>query len=427
MVDFDKGTNVMEILASNGDTYLGGADIDNAIAKYLTDKFMEENGVDLTKDPMAMQRIVEAAEKAKIELSSTTLTEINLPYISVKDTTPLHFNMNMNKATFEEIVKPYIERVVDSARKAVNAAKVDKLDGIILVGGSCRIPSVQKALEKEFSTKLIHKADLDLAVAEGASIQANILAGNTEDTDVLLLDVTPLTLGIETMGGVMTPIIEANTTIPTKKSQVFSTATDNQSAVDINVLQGARKMAKDNKSIGLFRLDGIMPARRGVPQIEVTFDIDANGIVSVKAMDKATQKEQHITIQNQSSLSKDEIEKIKADATAHEAEDKKLSENIDKSNKAQTLVFSCEDALKKLGDKISDDDKNKVQPKIDELKKAIDGKDYDRIDGLVKSLNESFQPIAQKLYESSNNGNRQTDSSTSSEKNDSSAGKEEEK
>lgn len=412
VVDFDKSTNVMEILASNGNTYLGGADLDNKVADYIVSEFKKSNGIDLSKDPMAMQRIVEAAEKAKMELSTVSSTDINLPYITVSNNTPLHLNVTLNKAKFEQLIKSDVDKVIESASEALKAAKVDKLNGIILVGGSCRIPYVQERLKQQFNTTLIHKADLDLAVAQGASMQANILAGNTSDTDVLLLDVTPLTLGIETLGGVMTPLIEANTTIPTKKSQVFSTATDNQSAVDINVLQGARRMAKDNKSIGTFRLDGIMPARRGIPQIEVTFDIDANGIVSVTAKDKATNKEQHITIQNQSGLSKEEINKIKADAKLHEAEDKKNEENVEKLNNAEKLVFGCKDALESAKDKISDDERNTVEPKLKALEKAIEEKKYEDIDNLVKEVNDAFQPLAAKLYsaeqkETQNSSNQQ--------------------
>ena len=328
-MEFDTESNTIEILASNGDTFLGGADLDNEVAKYVCDEFKSSNGIDLKKDSMAMQRVMEAVEKAKIELSSSTQTEINLPYITAVDGVPQHLVMTLNKAKFENLIAPYVDRVVNSAKEALKAAdKTGELDGIIIVGGSCRIPYIQERLEKELGAPLLKKAELDLAVAQGASIQANILAGNYSSTDMVLLDVTPLSLGIEVQGGMMAKLIDANTTIPTSKTETFSTAADNQTSVNIVIAQGERARIQDNKIIGQFILDGIMPAPRGVPQIDVTFDIDASGIVTVSAKDKATGKEQKVTIQNSTSLSKEEIERIKADAELHKAEDEAKKKEI---------------------------------------------------------------------------------------------------
>ena len=320
----DVSDNVVEILASYGDVYLGGSDIDKFISNYVVATYKEESGIDLTSDSMAMSRIYEAVEKAKIELSNSSSSELNLPYICVKDNAPQHLTMTITKAKFEQIISPIIEKVINCGKTALEKANLNAsdLDGILLVGGSCRIPKVQDELVKNFGDKLIKSANLDLAVAEGAAIQADVLAGNT-NSEILLLDVCPLGLGIETMGGVMTTLIKSNTTIPCSKEQIFSTAVDNQTAVTINVLQGERPMAKDNKQIGLFNLDGIAPARRGVPQIKVKFDIDANGILSVSATDNATGKEQHITIENKHTLSQDEIDRIKREAEEHAAEDAK--------------------------------------------------------------------------------------------------------
>lgn len=407
VVDFDSENGVMEILASNGNTWLGGADIDNAISKWMTDEFKKDNGIDLTKDAMAMQRVAEAAEKAKIELSSSSETEINLPYITVVDNIPQHLVMTLNKAKFERLIKKEVGKVISSAQDAVAAAKekapFDKLDGIILVGGSCRIPYVQEQLEKTFDTILIKKADLDLAVAQGASMQANILAGNSSDTDVLLLDVTPLTLGIETAGGVMTKMIAANTTLPAKNSQVFSTAEDNQTSVMLKVLQGERSMAADNKEIGNFMLDGIAPAKRGIPQIEVSFDIDASGIVTVSAKDKATGKEQHITISNKSGLSDEEIERIKADAEAHADDDKKREENAQKLNQTENYSHSVRESLDEFKDKVSDEEKKNVTEALDALDNAISKKETDSLDELMKAVQSVFSPIAERLYKEKDN------------------------
>ena len=406
VLDFDKDTNVLEILASNGDTWCGGADLDNALTKYITDKYKSDTGIDLTKDPMAMQRVVEAAEKAKIELSSTTQTEVNLPYITVADGAPQHLAMTITRATFENITAPVIDKVLSSAKKAVALAKeknpFDKLKGIILVGGSCRVPIVQERLEKEIGAPLIKKADFDLAVAEGASIQANTIIGGTGSEDaVLLLDVTPISLGIETMGEVMTTLIPANTTIPTSKTQVFTTAADNQPAVSIVVLQGERPMSKDNKTIGRFDLDGIAPAPRGVPQIEVKFDIDTNGILSVSATDLATKKEQHITINNQNSLSKEEIEKIKADAEKFKAEDEKKMKEIEELNQMESFAFQVKNTLdsEQFKEKITDEQRAEIKPLLDELEEKLKTRDLEQIRPAKENLEKTFQPIITKIYQ----------------------------
>ena len=406
VLDFDKDTNVLEILASNGDTWCGGADLDNALTKYITDKYKSDTGIDLTKDPMAMQRVVEAAEKAKIELSSTTQTEVNLPYITVADGTPQHLAMTITRATFENITAPVIDKVLSSAKKAVALAKeknpFDKLKGIILIGGSCRVPIVQERLEKEIGAPLIKKADFDLAVAEGASIQANTIIGGTGSEDaVLLLDVTPISLGIETMGEVMTTLIPANTTIPTSKTQVFTTAVDNQPAVSIVVLQGERPMSKDNKTIGRFDLDGIAPAPRGVPQIEVKFDIDTNGILSVSATDLATKKEQHITINNQNSLSKEEIEKIKADAEKFKAEDEKKMKEIEELNQMESFAFQVKNTLdsEQFKEKITDEQRAEIKPLLDELEEKLKTRDLEQIRPAKENLEKTFQPIITKIYQ----------------------------
>lgn len=398
VVDFDKETNVMEILASNGDTFLGGADLDNALVDYIVTEFKNESGVDLKNDAMAMQRVVEAAEKAKIELSSTDQTEINLPYITATAEGPKHLMSTINKAKFEQLIKDSVDKVIYHAKEAIKASGVEKLDGVILVGGSCRIPYVQTRLQNDLNTKLIKKADLDLAVAEGASIQANILAGNISDTDITLVDVTPLTLGIDTLGGVFQPLVEGNTVIPCTRSQEFSTAEDNQTMVQIVVAQGERPMTRDNKILGAFMLEGIAPARRGVPKIEVTFDIDSNGIVTVSAKDKATGKDQKITIQNSAGLTEEEIAKIKADAEAHKVEDEKRQKEIQTLNQAEHYAYSLEDAIKEAGDKISVDDRNVVEPLIENLKEVIKSKDAGAVEKSIEELQNAWNPIAQKMY-----------------------------
>ena len=399
VMEFDTESNTIEILASNGDTFLGGADLDNEVVKYVCDEFKSSNGIDLKKDSMAMQRVMEAVEKAKIELSSSTQTEINLPYITAVDGVPQHLVMTLNKAKFENLIAPYVDRVINSAKEALKAAdKTGELDGIIIVGGSCRIPYIQERLEKELGAPLLKKAELDLAVAQGASIQANILAGNYSSTDMVLLDVTPLSLGIEVQGGMMAKLIDANTTIPTSKTETFSTAADNQTSVNIVIAQGERARIQDNKIIGQFILDGIMPAPRGVPQIDVTFDIDASGIVTVSAKDKATGKEQKVTIQNSTSLSKEEIERIKADAELHKAEDEAKKKEMSIINSTESKVYGIENALKSAGDKVSEDDKKTVETKILEVKKVLDTKVVADIEKASKELDDVWNPVVAKIY-----------------------------
>ena len=399
VMEFDTESNTIEILASNGDTFLGGADLDNEVAKYVCDEFKSSNGIDLKKDSMAMQRVMEAVEKAKIELSSSTQTEINLPYITAVDGVPQHLVMTLSKAKFENLIAPYVDRVINSAKDALKAAdKTGELDGIIIVGGSCRIPYIQERLEKELGAPLLKKAELDLAVAQGASIQANILAGNYSSTDMVLLDVTPLSLGIEVQGGMMAKLIDANTTIPTSKTETFSTAADNQTSVNIVIAQGERARIQDNKIIGQFILDGIMPAPRGVPQIDVTFDIDASGIVTVSAKDKATGKEQKVTIQNSTSLSKEEIERIKADAELHKAEDEAKKKEMSIINSTESKVYGIENALKSAGDKVSEDDKKSVETKILEVKKVLDTKVVADIEKASKELDDVWNPVVAKIY-----------------------------
>ena len=398
VLDFDKETGLIEVLASYGDTWLGGADLDNELTTYIVSEFKKSNGIDLSKDTMALQRIKEAAEKAKIELSASSSTNINLPYITATSDGPVHLNMDITKAKFEQLITKWINKVINCAKKSINKAKLDTVDGIILVGGSCRVPLVQKSLTDTFNVELIRKADLDTAVAEGASIQANILAGNTSSDDVVLLDVTPISLGIATNGNINTKVIEANTTIPTKKSQIFSTAVDNQSSVTIQVLQGERPMASDNKTIGTFNLDGIAPAKRGIPQIEVTFDIDANGILSVSAVDKATQKEQHITIDNKNSLTPEEIERIKADAEAHKEEDTKKQEELKELNEAEMYKYGLQNSLEDLKEKLTEEELSKINELLDKLSETLETKDLDKIRPAKQELSEYASPIIARIY-----------------------------
>ena len=396
----DISDNVVEILSSYGDVYLGGSDIDKVVSEYLTANFKDSNDIDLTTDSMAMSRVIEAAEKAKIELSNSGSTDINLPYLTVKDNQPVHLIDTLTKAKFEQLIRPIVDRVINCGKVALEKAQLNAsdLDGVLLVGGSCRIPMVQDEIIKNFGNKLIKSANLDLAVAEGAAIQANILAGG--ESDILLLDVTPLRLGIETMGGVMTTIVEANTTIPCSKEQIFSTATDNQTAVTINVLQGERPLAKDNKQIGLFNLDGIAPARKGVPQIVVKFDIDANGILSVSAVDKATGKEQHITIENKHTLTQEEIDRIKQEAEEHAAEDAKTKERLDKQNKVDSTIYQVEKTLEDFKDKpevLTEDDKTYFNSKIEELKAVRDG-DLNNVDNVLTEVTNRLMSVGSKAY-----------------------------
>lgn len=397
----DVSDNVVEILASYGDVYLGGSDIDKLVADYVVNTYKEESGIDLTSDSMAMSRIYEAVEKAKIELSNASSSELSLPYICVKDNTPQHLTMTITKAKFEQIIVPIVDKLMNCGKTALEKSKLTKndLDGILLVGGSCRIPKVQDELIKNFGDKLIKSANLDLAVAEGAAIQADILTGNT-NSDILLLDVTPLRLGIETMNGVMTTLIEENSTIPCSKEQTFTTATDNQTSVTINILQGSRPMAKDNKQIGLFNLDGIAPARRGIPQIAVKFDIDANGILSVSAVDKATGKEQHIRIENKNTLSQEEIDRIKREAAENAEQDKKEEERVNKLNEIDSAIYQTENLIEEFKDKpevLTEEDKVYLNDKVNELK-SIRGGDLNGVDGQLAELNNRLMSIGAKAY-----------------------------
>ncbi len=405
----DIGDGVIEVLSTSGDNRLGGDDFDKKITDYMIQEFKNAEGVDLSKDKMALQRLNEAAEKAKKELSSATTTNINLPFITATPEGPKHFDMNLTRAKFDELTHDLVERTATPVTNALKDAGLtaSELGKVLLVGGSTRIPAVQDKVKQLTGHDPNKSLNPDECVALGASIQGGKLAGDAGAGDILLLDVTPLSLSIETMGGVATRLIERNTTIPTKKSQVFSTAADNQSAVDINVLQGARQFARDNKSLGQFRLDGIPPARRGVPQIEVTFDIDANGIVNVSAKDLGTGKEQHITITAGSNMSDDEIDKAVREAAQFEAEDKKRKEGIDARNDADSLVFQTQKALDEVGDKIDSSEKEKVQAEIDALKAVVDrtnpesmsDSDIDELKAGKEKLMESAQNVFQKMYE----------------------------
>ncbi len=395
----DIGDGVFEVAATNGDGHLGGDDLDQKVMDWLVQEFKKEQGVDLSKDPMAQQRLKEASEKAKCELSSSNSTDINLPFITADASGPKHLNLTLTRAKLEQLVDDLIARAEGPVKACLQDSKLStsQIDEVILVGGSTRMPRVQNSVKALFGGKEPHKGvNPDEVVAVGAAIQGGIMKGEVKD--VLLLDVTPLTLGIETLGGVRTPLIERNTTIPTKKSEIFSTAADNQPAVDIHVLQGERKMSRDNKTIGHFQLDGIPSAPRGVPQIEVTFDIDANGILNVKAKDLGTGKEQHITITASSGLSKDEIEKMMRDAEAHAAEDEKAKERVDLHNQADSTVFHTEKFLKENGDKISADNKAAVEAAITPVKEALKSDNDEQIKSAMEKLNEVMQAAATEMY-----------------------------
>lgn len=395
----ELGDGVFEVKSTNGDTHLGGDDLDQVLVDYLIREFNKSDGIDLSKDPMALQRLRETAEKAKCELSTSKQTDINLPFITADSSGPRHLNISLTRAKYETLIEKLINRTVKPCEKVIKDAglKASDIDEVILVGGTTRIPMVQKIVKDIFSKEPNKGVNPDEVVAIGAAIQGGVMAGDVED--ILLLDVTPLSMGIETLGGVSTPLIEANSTIPAKKSQIFSTAADSQPSVEIHVLQGERSMAVDNKSLGRFHLDGIPPAARGTPQIEVTFDIDANGILNVSASDKATGKEQSIRIEASSGLTEDEIEKMKVDAEKHAKDDEAKKESVDIHNTADQLIYQTENQVKEAGDKIPDEDKKSIEDAVEQLKQANGGSDIDAIKIAIENLNKTWEPVAQKMYQ----------------------------
>ena len=416
----ELGDGVFEVMSTNGDTHLGGEDFDNILVNYLVDQFKQESGIDITNDAAAMQRVKDEAEKAKKELSSSTSTDINLPFLSADTDGPKHFEYTLTRAKLEELVEPLLDRLASPVEKALQDAKLNTkdIDEIVMVGGMTRMPAVVEKVKKLFGKDPMQGVNPDEVVAVGAAIQAGVLQGDVKD--VLLLDVTPLTLGIETMGGVRTPLIDRNTTIPTSKSEVFSTASDNQPQVEIHVLQGEREFAKDNKSLGRFILDGIAPAPRGVPQIEVTFNLDANGILNVTAKDKGTGKEQSITIQNSGNMSKEDIEKAQKEAEMHAGEDKKKKETIDAKNHLENAVYQAEKMPDEYKDKISDEDKETIKKAVEDAKKTLNEENAtkEQLEQAAKDLSDRIMPIGAKMYQSSNEAGKSEDANSTDTNND---------
>lgn len=408
------GGGVFEVLSTDGDTHLGGSDVDEKVMNWLIDEFKNDEGVDISKDPMAMQRIKEAAEKAKIELSSTNSTEINLPYITAVDGMPKHLVKTLTKAKFESLIDDLVQRTIEPCKKALENAKlgIDEIDEVILVGGSTRIPAVQEAVKKFFGKEPSKNVNPDEVVSLGASVQGAILNKESGVGDIVLLDVTPLNLGLETLGNAMTNLIEANTTIPCKKTQTFTTAQDNQTAITVRVLQGNRPLASQNKQIGIFNLEGLMPAPKGIPQLEISFDLDANGILTVTAKDKATNKEQSIRIEASSNLSEDEIKRMRAEAEANAEADKKEREIIDTVNKGDSIVFTQEKMLDEQKDNITADEKSKIEGLVSSMKEAVKDKNADKINELEKEINDVWNSISQRIYSSkAQDSSQQTSSS----------------
>ena len=408
------GGGVFEVLSTDGDTHLGGSDVDEKVMNWLIDEFKNDEGVDISKDPMAMQRIKEAAEKAKIELSSTNSTEINLPYITAVDGMPKHLVKTLTKAKFESLIDDLVQRTIEPCKKALENAKlgIDEIDEVILVGGSTRIPAVQEAVKKFFGKEPSKNVNPDEVVSLGASVQGAILNKESGVGDIVLLDVTPLNLGLETLGNAMTNLIEANTTIPCKKTQTFTTAQDNQTAITVRVLQGNRPLASQNKQIGIFNLEGLMPAPKGIPQLEISFDIDANGLLTVTAKDKATNKEQSIRIEASSNLSEDEIKRMRAEAEANAEADKKEREVIDTVNKGDSIVFTQEKMLDEQKDNITADEKSKIEGLVSSMKEAVKDKNADKINELEKEINEVWNGISQRIYSSKTQSNSQQTASS---------------